>query len=249
MPWKKTDDGKLAIDQNGNPIRIDSDGKEYAMPDDAIDATISNLMKANGESAERKRKLREAETRLAHFEAIEDPEKFLSEANKALATLRNLDDKKLIDAGEVENLKRSISESYEKKLADLGTSIKDKDGLIYKLMVSEKFATSEAIGKTILPPDVAEAYFGKHFKIEDGQVIGYLNDDKIYSKEKPGAIASFDEALSEVIDKYPMKDRILKPAPGGSGTAPNTGGGNNYGGDWHKMSPTERLNHARNIKQ
>jgi len=245
MPWKKTDDGKLATDTNGNPIRIDSEGKEYSMPDDAIDATISNLMKANGESAERKRKLREVETRLAHFESIEDPEKFLAEANKALSTIKNLDDKKLIDAGEVENLKRSITESYDKKLAEKETAIKEKDGLIYKLMVSEKFATSDAIGKTILPADVAEAYFGKHFKIEEGQVVGYLGEDKIYSKERPGAIASFDEALNEVIDKYPMKDKILKPAPGGSGSQQAGGGGQNYGGDWHKMSPTERLNHAR----
>jgi hypothetical protein len=247
MPFKRNEDGTLAMDDSNNPIRVDADGKEYPFGDDALDSTLSNLSKATREATERKHKLRDAETQLKHLEGIEDPEKYFKEANKALETVKNLDDKKLVDAGEVENLKKSIADSYQKKLDEASESVKQKDDIIYNLMVSSQFAKSQALEKTVLTPDIAEAYFGKNFKIEDGQVIGYLGDDKIYSKESPGQLAGFDEALSEIIDKYPMKEKILKAAPGGSGS-PSGGGGAPVSGDWHKLSPTERLNAARSGK-
>ena len=223
MPWKRNDDGTLVIGDDGNPLRIDADGKEYAMSDDALDTTLSNLGKANSEAADRKRKLRVAEEQLKHLEGIDDPEQFFKDANKALETVKNLDDKKLVDAGEVENLKKSISDSYEKKLTKMQEAIAAKDTELYTEKVSSRFAKSPVLEKTVLPPDVAEAYFGKHFKIEDGQVIGYLGDEKIFSQKNPGGLADFDEALTTIIDKYPMKDKIMKADPGGSGTPSRSG--------------------------
>lgn len=247
MPFKRDENGQLAVDDSGNPIRVDADGKEYPFGDDALDSTLQNLAKANSEAAERKRKLREYESKLKPIEDIEDLEKWRAEADKALSTVKNLDDKKLVDAGEVENLKKSISESYEKKLAELTETIKAKDSELYQEKVSSRFAKSQAIEKTVLTPDIAEAYFSKNFKIEDGQVVGYMGDEKIYSKENPGQLADFDEALSTIIDKYPMKEKILKANPGGSGTPPNSGA-TNLQGDWRNLSPAERLNAARSGK-
>jgi len=223
MPFKRNEDGALALDESNNPIRVDADGKEYPFGDEALDATLHNLTKANSEAAERKRKLREVESQLKHLEGIEDPEKYFRDANKALETVKNLDDKKLVEAGEVENLKKSISESYEKKLKEAQDEIQAKDAELYTEKVSSRFAKSQALERTVLTPDIAEAYFGKHFKIEDGQVVGYLGDEKIYSKENPGQYAGFDEALSMVIEQYPMKDKIMRANPGGSGTPPSGG--------------------------
>lgn len=223
MPWKRNEDGTLAMDDSNNPIRVDGDGKEYPMTDDTLDATLSNLGKANNEAAERKRKLRVAEEQLKYLEGIEDPKEYFKKAEKALETVKNLDDKKLVDAGEVENLKKSISDSYEKKMAKLIDTIELKDTELYQEKVSSRFAKSTVLEKTVLPADVAEAYFGKNFKIEDGYVVGYLGDEKIYSKENPGSLANFDEALSEIIEKYPMRDKIMKADPGGSGTPSQSG--------------------------
>lgn len=246
MPWKRDDNGQLAFDDSGNPVRVDNDGKEYPFGDDQLDTTLSNLSKANGEAAERKKKLREMEQKLKPLEDIEDLETWRTEADKAMKTMQNLKDKDLVDANEVENLKKQLSDSYEKKIQEKDKALQEKEDLVYNLMVSQNFAKSSVLEKTVLPPDVAEAYFGKNFKIEDGQVVGYLGEDKIYSKQNPGQLASFDEALDEVIDQYPMKDRILKgPEPGG-GSKP--GDGNLKGTDWKKLSPTERLNAARSGK-
>ena len=246
MSWKRNDDGTLAIDDSNNPVRLDSDGKEHSMSDDALDTTLQNLSKANSEAADRKRKLRAAEEQLKHLDGIEDPEQFFKDAHKALDTVENLDAKKLVDAGEVENLKKSISDSYEKKLAKMQEAMDAKDTELYTEKVSSRFAKSPVLEKTVLPPDVAEAYFGRHFKIEEGNVVGYIGDEKIYSQKNPGSYATFDEALSTIIDKYPMKDKIMKAEPGGSGTPPGSGSAQSM--DWRKLSPTERLNAAREGK-
>lgn len=222
MPWKRDENGQLAMDDSGNPIRVGDDNKEYPFGDDQLDTTLQNLTKANSEAAERKRKLREMEQKLKPLEDIEDLETWRSEADKAMKTMQNLKDKDLVDANEVENLKKQLSESYEKKIQEKDQALQEKDSLVYNLMVSQNFAKSQALENTVLPPDVAEAYFGKHFKIEDGQVVGYLGNDKIYSKQNPGQLATFDEALTEIIDQYPMKDRILKGPAGGSGSKTTT---------------------------
>ncbi|HGK4128302.1 TPA: DUF6651 domain-containing protein, partial [Klebsiella pneumoniae] len=42
--------------------------------------------------------------------------------------------------------------------------------------------------------------------------------NKIYSRSKPGELASFDEALEFLVEQYPQKDYILK-------SSGNNGGG------------------------
>lgn len=244
MPWKRTDDGALALDENNNPIRVGSDGQEYPFGDENLDGTLGKLEKLNRDEAGYRKTAEQLRNKYKTVEDIEDLESWRAEADKALSTVKNLDDKKLVDAGEVENLKKSISDSYEKKLKEVQDQVAAKDKELYTEKVSSRFAKSQALEKTVLTPDIAEAYFGRHFQIEDGQVVGYLGDEKIFSHQNPGQLADFDEALSEIIEKYPMKDKILKAAPGGSGTPPG-GGGAPTSGDWHKLSPTERLNAAR----
>ena len=228
MPWKRDDNGNLALDEENNPIRVDAEGKEYPFGDSNLDGTLSKLEKLNRDEAGYRKTAEQLKQKLKPLEDIEDVETWRSEADKAMKTMQNLKDKDLVDANEVENLKKQLSESYEKKIQEKDQALQEKDSLVYNLMVSQNFAKSQALENTVLPPDVAEAYFGKHFKIEDGQVVGYLGNDKIYSKQNPGQLATFDEALTEIIDQYPMKDRILKGPAGGSGsnsTPANSGHG------------------------
>jgi hypothetical protein len=217
MPWKKNDDGMLALDSDGFPIRIDSEGNESSVKDDGIDY----LQRTVAESISRKNKLKELEQQLEKYQGIDDPDK----AREALQTVQNLEDKKLIDAGKAEEMKRQIQQHYESKMAEKDKELSKRDEQIHRLVVSNAFANSRVINdQTILPPDVAEAYFGRHFKVEDGKAIAYDHaGNPIYSREKPGEPAPFDEALQAIISQHPQKDRILKAAPGGSGASSGSG--------------------------
>jgi hypothetical protein len=240
---------KIKVDENGNvvvidgnPVYLDDDDKEVVIN---VDTLYKKIQTVNNESASRKRKIAEMEDKIGVLEGIENPKEWMEEAKKALETVQNLSDKKLIDADKVDELKRQIKEAYDVKLSDLETSktteitsrddiIKGKDVKIYNLMVSSRFETSPFFSgkdpKTVLLPDIAESYFGKHFKVEEDDngdliVAGYIGADRIPSRANPGEHANFEEAIAEIIDQYPMKDRILRAGGSGSGSQGNSGGG------------------------
>lgn len=225
----KVDEKGNAVLQEGKPIYVSDDGKEILVDVPSLFGKITAL---NTESATRRREVNEIKARFATFDGIEDLADWTAKAQKALDVVKNLDDKKLIDANQVEALKANLAEGYKKQLAERDAELGRKDKQIHSLAVSARFAASPWFSgeapRTILPPDVAESYFGKHFKVEASnngpQVVGLVDGHPIYSREKPGEIAGFDEALEVIISAYPMKDRILRAGGGGSGASGNTGG-------------------------
>ena len=119
----------------------------------------------------------------------------------------------------------------EKALADSKKDSADrlaaKEASIRTLLVKGIFDSSAFLkDKTVLPSDVAYASFGKHFEVkeENGElrVVATMNGQPIFSRSDPGTFAAPEEALEAIIDKYPMKDRILKAPDGGSGSHPNS---------------------------
>lgn len=239
----KLDENGAVVTQDGKPVYVHDDGKEIAFDAPAAMAKIKEL---NGESAKHRIEAKEAMEKLSIFADL-DPEA----ARKALATVKNLDDKKLVDAGEVEALKKQLGEIYEGEKAKLNDALKKKDSQIYRLMISNRFAESKFLSdKTVLPHDVAAEYFGKNFKIEEGDdgvlnVVGHLNGEKIYSRVNPGEVAGFEEALSTIVDNYQFKDHILKTSNNGGSGGGSGGTGGNIKPDLSKLSPVERLNYAR----
>ena len=242
---------KLLLDNNGNavlkdgkPVYTHDDGQEIAFDAPASMAKIKEL---NTESAKHRMDAKSALEKLKLFGDID-----AEEAAKAIETVKNFDDKKFIDAGEVEALKRTLAETYAAENGKLSDSIKSKDGQIFGLMIGSQFAKSKFLAdKVILPADMVQASFGHNFKVEEDahgklQVNGYLNGEKIFSRENPGELAGFEESLKAMIDAYPMKDRILKaPENGGSGSH---GGANNNTGQkdgLSHLSPTERMTRHR----
>lgn len=227
---------KLKLDENGHvvvkggfPIWVAEDGKEIAYD---VPKLVGDLSRLNADAAARGKEADGLNAKLRLFEGI-DPEK----AKAALETVANLDAGKLIDAGKVETLKAEIKKSYDGKVSDLEKALaksqKDaadklaaRDASIRNLLVKGIFDSSAFLkDKTVLPPDVAYASFGKHFEVkeENGElkVLATLNGQPIYSRANPGTFATPEEALEDIIDKYPMKDRILKTTPGGSGSQGN----------------------------
>lgn len=225
----KLDEKGNAVVVNGMPVYVHDDGKE--VPFDA-NAAVTKISELNAESAKHRHEAKETTAKLSMFEGI-DPEA----AKKALTTVKNLDSKKLIDAGEVEKVKESIAKafegqmgetktSYEKKIKELDSAMQSKDAMIFNLMVTNKFSSSPFVQeKLTLPPDLLEARFGKAFKIEEGKVVAFDGSGKkIYSRKRPGEPADFDEALELLVDEYPEKARILKGSQAsGSGKQPDSG--------------------------
>lgn len=236
----KLDDKGAVVVQDGKPVYTHEDGKD--VPFDAA-GTLATISRLNGEAKSHRERAEKAEGDLKKFEGITD----VDAAKKALETVKNLDDKKLVDAGKVEEVKAGVIKTYEAKLDEQKkayegklTEASTKTTTLEQQLHSEKIGGGFARSKLItddkhpmrlnIPADMAEARFGKNFKIEDGKAVGYDNaGNKIFSRARPGELADFDEAFEVLVDQYPQKANILK-GTGASGGGANPGGGGGNGG-------------------
>lgn len=208
------------VNEQGLPLYIHDDGKEVAHDAPQTVATISRL---NGEAKTNRERYETAETSLKAFEGIEDP----VAAKKALETLKNFDDKKLVDAGEVEKVKAEAIKAIEDKYAPI---VQERDAFqsqLHNELIGGGFSRSKFIQDNIaVPADMIQATFGKNFQIENGKVVAVGADgQKIYSRTRPGEVADFDEALESLVGGYPHKDSILKGNQSGGGGFQAGGGG------------------------
>jgi hypothetical protein len=238
MKLKLDADGHVVL-QDGKPVYVADDGKEVAFD---VAATVATISRLNGEAKSHRERAEAAEKGLKSFDGIADPVAAL----KALEVVSNLDQKKLIDAGEVERVKAEIGKSYEGKLTEAQTRTQQLEQQLYGEKIGGSFSRSKMIAdKLAIPADMVQARFGQAFKIEDGKTVAYdAHGNKIYSRARPGELADFDEALESLIESYPYKDHILKSS-GASGGGAQGGSGTPSGRDLSNLSPTERLTAAR----
>jgi hypothetical protein len=226
---------KLKFDEKGNvvvsdgkPVYVADDGKEVVFDYTATLATISRL---NGEAKGHRERAEAAEAKAKLFEGIEDPAK----ARDALETVKNLDSKKLFDAGKVDEIKAEAKKAFDEQLRSLEEKYKpiiaERDGLKSSLVneiVGGSFSRSKFIAeKLAIPADIAQARFGSSFFVEENNKI-VAKDAKgntLFSRARPGEIADFDEALELLVDAYPYKDNILKGSGASGGGASTSGGG------------------------
>ncbi len=219
----KLDDKGAVVVQDGKPVYVHDDGKEVAFD---APATVAKITQLNGEAKGHREAKEAAEAKLKAFDGIEDPAKAL----EALNTVKNLDTKKLIDAGKVDEIKaeakrafdeqvRSIEEKYKPVIAE-----RDKyKGDLISEKIGGAFSRSEFITKKLaIPYDLAQSKFGGSFSIEEGRIVATdSSGNRIFSRARPGEIADFDEALETLVEQYPYKDQILK----GSGASGSGAGG------------------------
>jgi hypothetical protein len=238
--------------QDGKPV-YEADGKEIAFDAPATRDTISRL---NREAQGHREAKEAAEGKLKLFEGIEDPAKAL----KALETVRNLDDKKLIDAGEVERVKSEAKAAYEDQLKAQQKKyqpvLDERDSLkneLHQEKMGAAFNRSKFIAdKLAIPVDLAQARFGGNFSIEGGKIRAKGADGNlVYSRANPGNPAEFDEALEILVDGYPYRDSILKGSGAAGGGA--SGGGGGGGGKqvtraaFDAMAPADQARAAREM--
>jgi len=206
MAWKKDAEGKLVLDAEGNPFYVGGDGNEVAINGEYVG-------QLRGEAAANRNELKKAKEQLSAFDGI-DP----SAAREAVTKLKDIDLSKMIDASKLDEVRGEVSKSFQSKIDELTGQLGERDKNIHGLLVSNAFKGSKFISeKTVLPPDVAESFFGKNFKVENGVAVGYDGSDPIYSHQNPGQIAGVDEALEIMVNSYAGKDSILKGS-GATGT-------------------------------
>jgi hypothetical protein len=215
---------------DGKPVIVEDDGKEIPFDIAHTRTTISRL---NGEAKTWREKNEASEARLKLFEGIDDAEL----AKKALETVKNIEDGKLVAAGKVEEIKAAAKKTAEEQVAaaikqhaeKLSIAEKERDTYrdnLYAEKIGGAFSRSKFISeKAAIPADIMQARFGAAFKVEEGKTVAYdPTNNRIYSKSRPGEHADFDEALEILVDQYPYRDQILKGTGStGSGMKPIIG--------------------------
>jgi hypothetical protein len=218
------------LDDKGMPVYVYDDGKEAGF--DAV-ATSTRISALNREAQGHREEKEQLAGKLKAFEGIEDPDA----ARNALGTVKNLQSGELKTAAQIEEIKREARKAAEEQVAQatrqLSEQLKEKETTLSDLttaLFDEKvggaFARSKFVSeKTAVPADMLRNQFGKHFKIENGNIVPYGADgQKLYSSTRPGEIADFEEGLETLVNHYPYKSQILK-GTGNSGTGARQGQG------------------------
>lgn len=227
MPFKYGADGAIVLQEvNGQklPVFVHADGKEA--PFDA-DSTLSTISRLNGEAKSHREGKEAAEAKLKGFEGITDP----AAALKALNTVKNLNDKQLVDAGEIEKVKQETIKSVKAEFEPFVKKANDLEQQLYGEKIGGAFARSKFIAEKIaVPVDMVQATFGGRFKVVDGKTVAVdVNGQQIFSRTRHGEPADFEEALEIMVDQYPYKANILKGS-GASGGGASGGGSQGAGG-------------------
>lgn len=224
MPFEIDSTGAVVtqeVDGRKLPVFVHADGKKVPFDPDATLGTISRL---NGEAKAHREAKEAAETRLSAFKDISDP----AAALKALGIVKNLDDKKLVDAGEVDRVKADVVRSMDEKYKPVVDRANELEQALYSEKIGGSFSRSKLIAdKFIIPADIAQKAFGQHFKIDAGRIVATdARGNTLYSRTRSGELADFDEALEMIVDDYPHKASILKgTGASGSGAQGSSGHG------------------------
>lgn len=229
MKLKLDENGHVVV-QEGKPVYVHDDGKEVVFD---APGTVSTITRLNAEAKSHRERAETAEKTLKGFDGIADP----AAARNALDVVSKLDQKKLVDAGEIDTVRNEISKAFQTQLDEANGKAQTYEQQLYAEKIGGSFARSKYIAdKLAVPVDMVQATFGQNLKIEEGKVVAYdTQGQKIFSRARPGELADFDEAIETLVSQYPHRDHILKSSNANGGGAQGGDGGNsgakgNFGG-------------------
>lgn len=242
MPFKYDSAGNLVTATvNGKqlPVYLNDKGEESNFD---ADRAMGDIGRLNSEAAGHRREKEKAEGALKIYTdaGLTDADK-VKAAVSALDTVAKLDQKKLIDAGEVEKVRTEIGNAFKAQIETLTSDKQKLERTLQDRTMAAAFAGSEyAKSKLALPADFIQARFASNFKIEGDAVVGYDGaGNAIYSKAKPGEKAGFDEALEFLVQAHPQRDSLLKGSGSSGGGAPAGGSGGGGGSGKRTMTRAE----------
>lgn len=234
MPNWKTDENGALVLKDGNPIYVDTNGDERTVK-------LETISRLNGEAKEQREAKEAALEKLKQYEGLD-----AAKAREALEKLKAIDEKQLLDMGKVDELKQQITNNFQTQLNEKETALKELQTKYDDMLIGNVFANSEYVRNNInVPRDMYEAVFRKNFKVENGTVVAYdNNNNRLYSVENAGEFATPEEALKILTEHHPQKEVILRAnVPSGSGS--NGNGGGNGGGRYIKRSEFMKLSPAQ----
>ncbi len=228
--WKTKDDGSLDTDSDGNPIYIDSDGKEQPLASGYVN-------RINAEAKQHRQTATDLKKKLEAFGDL-DP----VAAKDAIEKMKdvNLDD--LVNKGEIDKVKSQLTEQFQTDLKDRETKLTEAQQRIERLALDNAFNSSSFLKERVaFPEDVVRATFRDRFEYdaEKNQVVP-KNSTGDALLNKHGDIASVDEAFQVFIEARPDKDSWLK-APDAGGSGSQGGGGGRSGGNMMKRADFDAL--------
>jgi hypothetical protein len=237
MPFKFNADGTIAIDAEKKlPIFVHPNGTEA--PFDA-DGTLGTITRLNGEAKSHRERAETAEGKLKTFDGIEDGVAALA----ALNTVKSLSSGDLKTAAQVKEIQDAAAKTAQEQVAaqakvsatqlqDLTAQLEKRTNELNTHMIGGGFASSKLLtddkhpARLAIPAEMAKAYFGNNFKVEDGKMVPYdAAGNKIFSPSRPGEIADFDEGLTQLVQACTFKDQILKGSGASGGGAGASKGG------------------------
>ena len=183
---------------------------------------------------------KQAKADLEKYKGI-DPEK----AREAQRRLDELDEKNLIEKGEVEELKKRWQAEWDQEKEELKQQLSERDGQLTKFKLTDKVRAA-ALAAGVIPDDVDDVLLltQNRFRLGDKDEILVLDKDGV-------------ESRSDLTKFFGEEFKAQKPkfygasGAGGSG-APAGGTGGGGGGaktvkraDFEKMAPADQLAHAK----
>jgi hypothetical protein len=202
-------------------------GEEQAKPEqEQIDRIVKERL-----DRERKKFEREKSELLKQFDGI-DPEEY----RKLKQDIEERENKKLEEQGKFEEIRKKLSSEKEQLRAEYEKRLQEKDENLRRLVLGDKVRNA-ALQAGVFPEDIEDVLLltSKHFALDDDGTVRVLDDNG----------REVSESLGDFFSKT-FRERKPKFFKGANATGAGvTGGSAHTGQDWHKLSPVERLNAAR----
>lgn len=226
-------DGKrfAPVDAEGNPFLLADDGADAGTFD--YQAAMRDNARLRGLSKEKDDWDSQRQTLADKAAAFERLGKSPEEVAEALKVVSGLKAKDLVEAKQVDALVAERVAEGLKQANERAQRLEDRANSLTSRVRNEKlkalFAESEksgALANTNLIGETGMLMFGDHMDVveaEDGsfEVIPYRDrarKEKFWNGE--GRIASFEDALPEILKSHPRAKDFLKGVNGGGGGAP-----------------------------
>jgi len=225
-------DGKPVFGKGGHPVVIDGSGKETEF--DVIGMITSKLPALNTEAKGHRVDKEKFE---AELKTLKDSlgELDIEAAKKALIVVQGLDSKDLINSETASAEREKADSEYKKTIEKMQGEFTEKlngfstenDGLksqITNAAIMNMMNNTEALNGTIFEsiPEIAFEVFGKNFKLDGEEIVGYNGSNKLMTSDPNNfnAVAKPDEALKLMIDNHP-KSKQMQYVGSGSGSNAN----------------------------
>lgn len=244
MSWKLDDNKRLVTDDNGNPVWISEAGDEKAVDYPGL---LKRLSEVNGESSERKQKIRGLQEKLALFDGIEDLKAWKDEALAAIEFKKNAPDKdKEIEAQiaarlEAEGAKwQAQKAALDRSIGEKDKRLAEQDVKIREMSIGADVKNSRLMERVRLEmrPLLERELMRSGALDDDGQIFYRGNDGKpFYNAE--GKYATREEAPLMLMKELGIDSSMAllsQDNSGGSGGKPDGGSGGHGGGGGKKYS-------------